>query len=386
MQQEDKKCSFVEHEKIKANFYCQECKIYMCNKCENFHSKLLQNHHTCNLDKNIDDIFTGMCKEKNHFNSLKYFCRYHNQLCCAACISKIEDEENGQHSRCDIYPIEEIADEKKIILKDNIQYLENLSNNIEQEIQELKNNFNKINKDKEEFKIKIQKTFTKIRNEINEREDQFLLEIDKYFDGFLFKEDFIKQSEKLPKQINEILEKGKIIDNKWKENNKLESIVNDCINIENNIKEIKEINANVEKNKKIDFEIKFFPEENEINHILYSKLFGRIYNLQIKEINNLNENEIPRLFIIPPVIYKRAQPVIHKEIQPIIREIIKPVIRKEIIPVIRQKIQPVIHKEIQPVIRQEIQPVINNEIKPIVNEQDQQIIYKEIQDIFQKKK
>ena len=117
MEYEDKKCTFLEHGEIKANIYCQECKIYMCNKCEIFHSKLLQNHHICNLNKNINDIFTGMCKEKNHLNSLNYFCKTHNELCCAACISKIKDEENGQHRECDIYPIEEIVDEKKNILK-----------------------------------------------------------------------------------------------------------------------------------------------------------------------------------------------------------------------------------------------------------------------------
>ena len=117
MEKEYKKCTFEEHAEIKANIYCQECNIYMCNKCENYHSKLLQNHHTCNLDKNINDIFTGICKEKNHLNSLNYFCKNHNQLCCAACISKIKDEENGQHRECDIYPIEEIIDEKKKYFK-----------------------------------------------------------------------------------------------------------------------------------------------------------------------------------------------------------------------------------------------------------------------------
>ena len=49
----------------------------MCNKCKNNHTELFKNHHhTYNLDININDIFTGMCKEKNH-SKLDYFCKTH---------------------------------------------------------------------------------------------------------------------------------------------------------------------------------------------------------------------------------------------------------------------------------------------------------------------
>ena len=51
---------------------------------------------------------------KKSFKFIKLLCKSHNQLCCAACISKNKDEENGQHKECNIYPIEEIADKKKI--------------------------------------------------------------------------------------------------------------------------------------------------------------------------------------------------------------------------------------------------------------------------------
>ena len=54
-----------------------------------------------------------------------------------------------------------------------------------------------------------------------------------YNDNF-FSEDIIKKSEKLPKQIKLSLEKGKLIDKEW-ENNNLYSYINDCINIEKNI-------------------------------------------------------------------------------------------------------------------------------------------------------
>ena len=61
----------------------------------------------------------------------------------------------------------------------------------------MKNIFEKIKEDKEKLKIDIQNTFTRIRNIINEREDQLLFDVDKQFDNLYFKEELIKQSEKL---------------------------------------------------------------------------------------------------------------------------------------------------------------------------------------------
>ena len=61
----------------------------MCNKCEKFHLKLFSDHQIYNLDKQIDEIFTGFCKESNHPNRLEFFCKNHNTLCCAACLCKI---------------------------------------------------------------------------------------------------------------------------------------------------------------------------------------------------------------------------------------------------------------------------------------------------------
>ncbi len=62
----------------------------MSNKREAFHSKLLQNHLTYTLDKSIDYIFTGYCKEKRHNNELEYYCKTHNILCCDLCISNMK--------------------------------------------------------------------------------------------------------------------------------------------------------------------------------------------------------------------------------------------------------------------------------------------------------
>ena len=61
-----KKCSSKDHEEIPAVYYCQECKLYMCKKCEKYHLKIFFNHKVYGLDKNIDEIFAGFCKEENH--------------------------------------------------------------------------------------------------------------------------------------------------------------------------------------------------------------------------------------------------------------------------------------------------------------------------------
>ena len=58
-----------------------------------------------------------------------------------------------------------------------------------------------------------------------------------YFNNLLFHEDIIKDGEKLPNKIKESLERGKFIDKEWN-NNKLNILLNDCLNIENKIKEI----------------------------------------------------------------------------------------------------------------------------------------------------
>ena len=102
MDNKNLKCSLKKHEEINATSYCQECKIYMCNKCENYHSELFQNHHEYKLDKNINEIFTGFCQEKNHLEKLEFYCKNHNKLCCSSCIAKIKREGKSQHTDCNV--------------------------------------------------------------------------------------------------------------------------------------------------------------------------------------------------------------------------------------------------------------------------------------------
>ena len=171
MENLDKKCSSSKHEEY-AIMFCQSCKVYMCNKCANFHSELFQNRITVNLNKEVNYIFTGICQEENHKDELVYFCITHNTLCCAACISRIKDKVNGKHNYCNVCSIEEIKNEKKINLKENIKNLENISIEFEQSINELKKIFEKIDNDRDALKTEIQKIFTQIRNTLNEREEK----------------------------------------------------------------------------------------------------------------------------------------------------------------------------------------------------------------------
>ena len=238
-----KKCSLEEHKEINSIKYCPECRIYMCNKCENHHSSLFKNHMTYNLNKE-EEIFTGFCKEKNHSAKLNYYCKNHNQLCCSACIAKLNEIGDGQHKDCEVYILQKIKDEKKSKLKENIKCLEDLQNKFNESIESLKLIFENIEKDKEKLKLDIQKIFTQIRNVLNNREDELLLEVDNLYNTKYFNEDIIKKGEKLPKQIKLSLEKGKLINKEWDDDN-LYSYINDCINIENNIKNINIIDENI---------------------------------------------------------------------------------------------------------------------------------------------
>ena len=268
------KCSSKDDKDINSTSYCGECKIFMCNKCEKFHSKLFSNHQIYNLDKQPEEIFTGFCKEPNHRDILEFFCKDHNTLCCTACLCKISKKNIGQHKDCNVCLIEEVKDEKKNKIISNIKYLEEISDTIQDSIDNLKVTIEKINKNKEELKLEIQKTFTKITNEINNREDELLLKVDKQFNDIYFDENILKQSEKLPNNIKLSLEKIKKIEFN---DDKLAPFINECIKIEKNIKDINTINENIKKCKDyVDIKIKFEFDE-QLNLILeIIKQFGKI--------------------------------------------------------------------------------------------------------------
>ena len=149
MEYKNRKCSFKEHKDIDAVSFCHNCNIYFCNKCINYHQGLFDNHNICNLDKNPNnEIFVDLCKEKNHPLKLEFYWKNHNKLYCAYCIIKLDNDGFGQHKDCNICIIEDIKEEKKIKLKDNIKYLEELSLNLENSIKDLKYFMKKLKKRK----------------------------------------------------------------------------------------------------------------------------------------------------------------------------------------------------------------------------------------------
>ena len=308
------KCSSANHKEIDALTFCGECKIYMCNKCDKFHSEMFQNHNSIKLEKgkDITELFTGFCKEKKHKVELEYFCKNHNELCCAECIAKLKGKEKGQHSDCDVCFIEDIENEKRNKLKENIKCLEDISINLEQKIKELKSIYDKINESKEELKINIQKIFTKLRNVLNNREDELLFEVDNKYNELYLNEDIIKECDKLPNKIKISLEKGKEIENNW-DINKIALLINNCINIENNIRNIKLINGNIGKINSSKIDIKFYPKEEGINNLLDSiKIFGRInaknlFDSKIEFIEDLVKSWLSNKEFKTELLYRKSR-------------------------------------------------------------------------------
>ena len=86
--------------------------------------------------------------------------------------------------------------------------------------------------------MKVQTIFTKIRNVLNEKEDQLLNDIDEQYNNIYFKEELIKESEKLPNNIrdkdSEKNEFGYDVESIKEEEQKMKE------EVENNIKAYKE--------------------------------------------------------------------------------------------------------------------------------------------------
>ena len=311
------KCSLKLHKELDAISYCQPCKIFMCNKCEKLHSELFENHNLFKIEKgkDINEIFTGFCKEKNHNCELKYFCKSHNKLCCAECITSIKDNDNGMHKDCNICLIQKIEDEKRNKLKNNIKILENSSINLNKTIEELKQLFEKINESKEKLKTEIQKIFTKLRNELNNREDELLEEVDIKYDDILGDDHILKQVDKIPLKIKLSLEKGKLIDSEWK-NDKLNSLINDCIIIENYISDINKITESIQKFNSKKSELKFISlkEDYIIKQIkefgkLSNKLPCKLFNSKIEFNENLVEKWLNNRKFISQLLFRKTDDV-----------------------------------------------------------------------------
>ena len=234
-------------------------------------------------EDNIEEKFTGKCKEQNHLNlELLFFCKNHNVLCCEKCFSKGEDIVKGQHENCEVCPIEKIKGEKEINFRKNIKELDNILKNCFHYLNEI---IDKSNEEKEKIKLKIQKLFTKIRNEINKREDELFLEVDKFYeinDKINYKENI-----SLFTKSKALLEAGKKLENEWNNDKKLIYLINNSIQIE---KTIKDTNIILEKINKVKDENKRefdFLANIDINQFIQS--INKVGVIQIKD--NLSEKQ-----------------------------------------------------------------------------------------------
>ena len=106
------------------------------------------------------------------------------------------------------------------------------------------------------------------------------MELDEKYNDIYFKQDIIKQIKILSNKIYLSLKKSKVLKNEWSDENKLHSLLNDCINIENNIKNINIINEIIQKGKNLNKnKIKCSLNQFSIKDYLEDfKIFGKIYN------------------------------------------------------------------------------------------------------------
>ena len=268
----NKKCSSKNHREIDAIKYCQECNIYMCYQCLKNHSQLFDEHKLINLSQES-------CQGDIHLLQLKYFCENHNKLCCDSCINKV----NGYHKNCEIYEIEEIKEVKRYNFFKNMQKLDNLSKFYLKSLNELQSNFDKFN-NKDDLKENIKNIFTEIKNELDQREKEILIEVDSLFEYLLLKEN--QKYEKIPKIIKELLNKSKIMIDLLNDERYLAKFINNCIYIEQNIKlieeELKTMNDNNTLNNNNNI-YKFHPDIKTLKKFLSKiKTFGYIYTNIIK--------------------------------------------------------------------------------------------------------
>ena len=111
----------------------------------------------------------------------------------------------------------------------------------------------------------------------------------KKFNELFGNEDIIiKEGEKLPNKIKTSLEKGKLINNDWEDNNKLSFYINNCIKVEDNIKNINIINDNIKKGKlNNEINITFNIVDDYLNNYIKNlKTFIFINDISISKIDS----------------------------------------------------------------------------------------------------
>ena len=238
------KCYYNEHSEQNAINYCFRCKKFLCETCSTDHYSVNPNHNLFSVDKDLNLYFTGFCTEANHPNKLEYYCNTHNHLICAACLCKLNEKGDGQHTGCNACYIDDIKEEKKSELIDNIKILKKFSLNMKKMIKDIINIIERINPIKENIILNIQNIFNDFRMELDEREQELLNEVENIYNKYFFSEAQLKECNKLTTKIKFNIEKGKNVLDNWEEGEKigkLNFLINDCINIENSVIDLKNI-------------------------------------------------------------------------------------------------------------------------------------------------
>ena len=115
------------------------------------------------------------------------------------------------------------------------------------------------------YKLKLKKTFTEIKNKINEKENELMIEVDKMYESIFISHNKLKQIYEISNIAKESLEKVRLNDYEyeWEKGNKLKFLINNRINIENNILNINQNNKIISKFKNDIYSvIKLYMEKN----------------------------------------------------------------------------------------------------------------------------
>lgn len=286
------KCSNIKHSTIDANCYCPKCDKYYCEECDkNVHSNIFGDHIVKYLNEEKEIEFIDLCNEPNHLSKFEYFCKTHNKLCCAKCITKVKDEYNGQHKDCDTPSLKDIKKEKEKKFKEDYSKLKENSININQSINLFNELKQDLSKNKKDLISNIQKVFNDARLALKQREEKLLSEVDEIYKNNFYDEKIAKESENLPFKLKESLDSiGELEEIKNKQN-KLSSEINYYIKFENNMNKIEEINKTINNCNSNQIDVSFKYDFSELENTI--KEFGSIKiikdeNLSIKfDTNNI---------------------------------------------------------------------------------------------------
>lgn len=110
MENIDFKCSLEKHSNKPAKVFCQDCKILMCEECNEAHLDICKIHHYQQIDKSTTDKY----KNAKLISEINFFCKSHNRLCNTKCNTKPKNDINVQEFNCEILLLNDMKKKKEI--------------------------------------------------------------------------------------------------------------------------------------------------------------------------------------------------------------------------------------------------------------------------------